>query len=116
MLLTLLITDAVTERGKLIMQMPSFHKPEIIPSMSLEDQERKALFIRDAIKKFSSLLPSGTPVQSVVLLPETSTIFMQIVNNLRQCDIEMLNKIWEKCDDTNCRYNLHLTLVPVRQR
>ena len=109
-LLTLLITEAVAERGKLIMQLPSFHKPEVVPSMSLQDRERKAIFIRDAIKKFSSMVPSGAPVQSIILLPEISTVFMQIVNNLRQCDVETLNRIWEKCTDNNSRYS-HLTLL-----
>ena len=94
-----------------MMQLPSFHNPEIVPPMNSQDKEKKALFIRDAIKRFSSLIPSGTPVQSIVLLPEISTVFMQIVNNLRECDIETLNKIWLKCTDSDSRYSHHQILV-----
>lgn len=86
------------------MKMPSFHKPEIVPPMSAGDREKKATYLCDAIKKFESLIPRGAPVQSVMLVPEISTIFMQIVNNLRVCDLETLEKVWQKCKDPQSRY------------
>ena len=112
----ILIVDGISQRGRLMMQLPSFQKPEIFPAMTPEDQEKKAIFIRDGIKKFSSLLPSGAPVQGATLVPEISTVFLKIVNNLRQCDVQTLNRIWQKCTNTNLRYNdFHLKLICIRQ-
>ena len=99
-----LLKAKVVPRGKLIMKMPSFHKPEIVPPVSAEDREKKATYLCDAIKRFESLIPRGAPVQSVMLVPEISTVFMQIVNNLRVCDLETLEKLWQKCKETQSRY------------
>ena len=112
----ILIVGGVSQRGKLMMQLPSFQKPETFPAMTSEDQEKRAIFIHSAIKKFSSLIPSGTPVQGAILVPEISTVFLKIMNNLRQCDVQTLNRIWQKCTNTNLRYNdFHLKLICIRK-
>ncbi|XP_065069314.1 vitellogenin-1-like [Rhopilema esculentum] len=94
---------AWNQRGKLMMEMPSFHKPEVIPPLSQSERKDKATYICNAIKRFSSLIPKGKPVQSVILQPEISTIFMQVVNNLRMCDLTTLSGVWAKCADQDSR-------------
>ena len=86
------------------MKMPNFHKADIFPPLTSEDRERKAIHIRDTIKHFASMIPSETPVQSVTLVPEMSITFLEIVNNLRDCDLSCLAKVWEKCHDETTRF------------
>ncbi|XP_065069976.1 vitellogenin-6-like [Rhopilema esculentum] len=99
---------AWNQRGKLMMEMPSFHKPEVIPPLSQSERDNKATYICNAIKRFSSLIPKGKPVQSVILQPEISTIYMQVVNNLRMCDLTTLSGVWAKCaDEDSMRWHVY---------
>ena len=100
-----------------MMKLPSFHKPEVVPPMTQQDRENKAVFIRKTIKRFLALVPRGAPVQSVVLVPEISTVFMQIVHNIRQCDMQTLSTVWQKCNEETVRFVEKLffliSLVPI---
>ena len=100
----ILFDTAWNQRGKLMMEMPSFHKPEVIPPLSQSERDSKATYICNAIKRFSSLIPKGKPVQSVILQPEISTVFLQVVNNLRMCDLVTLSGVFAKCADEDSRF------------
>eukprot|EP00794_Sanderia_malayensis_P007894 gene7894-8748_t len=97
------ILDNLVQRGRLIMSLPSIHKPDIFPALTTADRERKSIHINDTITRFVSLIPEETPVQSVTLVPELSVAFLEIVNSLRDCDADLLSRVWQKCCDQSTR-------------
>ncbi len=91
-------------RGTLIMTLPNFHKPDLVPLMTPAQIEKKAIHIHGIIRKFVTLIPKETPVESVTLVPEMSVILLELVNHVRELDAKSLEIVWQKCAEPTERY------------
>ena len=79
--------------------MPEFGKPEFTPEFTDTDWENMVKLIHKMLKKFVEKLPDKVDDHDFKFKPEMSELFLKIVHNLRLCNKDCHEKLWEKCKE-----------------